>query len=92
MSKPWIAHDDEGALDMDNLSTQRWLDGHVPGAEAASNWLHSEAVTLFQRGDDKNAALLRDVAVRMLKEVTEKLEVNIKRHEREHPYREPGET
>lgn len=89
MSKPWRATDvEDGTLyDLDNLSTQRWLEGHVPGAETAAGWLRQQAVKLFEAGDDEQAVFLRDMANKMLVDLIPKLRIAAATHDKEFSYR-----
>lgn len=51
--------DDGTRWSLDNLATQKWLDGHAPGAERAVGWLVDEATRLFKDGDDQAATAPR---------------------------------
>lgn len=89
----WTAVDNEGAtLDLDNLATQKWLDGQCVGCDAVMAWLRMEAVKLFEAGDDAKAKELRDLAARLPREVKTELAQAAARHSKDHPYRSPYGT
>lgn len=83
MSRDTILKDDEGTqYSYDNLKTQGWLEGHVPGIELASNFLMEKAQTLFAGSDAdvEKAKLLRALS-REVKALTKDAEERAKRHE-----------
>jgi len=70
----------------DNLASQKWLDGHVPGAEQAVGWLLGEAIEMFRRGEVDDAVELRKLAERMRKAVIPPLKSAAEKHSTDHPY------
>jgi hypothetical protein len=77
---------DGSRYSMDNLATQKWLNGHIPGAEQAIGWLKEEAVSLFRQGDTIKAIYLQGLAKRLADEVLPGLIKNREIHERDYPY------
>jgi len=86
MSRDTILKDKDGnRYSYDNLSTQKWLDGHRPGALAVVAWLREKAVDLFRQGKDDAAVQLRKLAEDATKEVIPKLEAQASEHLVEFP-------
>lgn len=70
----------------DNLATQKWLNGHAPGAERAVRWLAELAVERFQQGKDEEAKLLRETAAKMQNILVPQLKREAQNHEKEYPF------
>ena len=86
MSSDTILRDPEGReYSLDNLSTQRWLDGHEPGLDLAAGWLREKAVGLFRQGRDEEATRLRKMADEMQAEISASLRARCADHQREYP-------
>jgi hypothetical protein len=78
---------DGGKWSLENLSTQRWLEGHAPGAEAVIAWMHEEAVRLFRERKDEQAKMVRDLAGKASAAMVGDLRIRAQRHAEEHPFR-----
>ncbi len=86
MSHDFEFSDEDGQLwSFDNLSTQRYLEGHAPGVEAAAVYLQKKAVDLFMKGKDEEARMLRELAKEIVKEVVPELRRHAEQHEKEFP-------
>ena len=89
MSRDAILVDEETGekFSFETLSTQKWLDGHVQGAERAVKWLAELATERFQHAKDEEAKLLRDVAVKMQNTLVPLLKKEAREHAEEYPFR-----
>lgn len=86
MSRDTVLVADTGAkYSYDNLCTQKWLEGHAPGAERAVEWLSDLARERFDQGKDDEARLLRDTAIRMQRVLVPKLDREAREHEDKYP-------
>lgn len=86
MSSDTILRDPEGReYSLDNLSTQRWLDGHEPGLDLAASWLRERAVEYFRQGKDEEATRQRKMADEMQEEISTSLRLRCAVHQREYP-------
>lgn len=82
----WTAKASDGiTYDLEHLSTQKWLDGHVSGLDAAVGWLNNEAVRKFQARDTKDALALQVLADRMLNEMRPVLLKAADAHHKDYP-------
>lgn len=90
MSRDTILKDEEGNLySFDNLSTQRWLEGHLPGVELAVGLIRDRALKAFAAKKDTEAIALRNLADEILAELTPKVKLRAAEHEKNHPYELP---
>lgn len=90
MSKDVELKDTDGnAWSLENLSTQRWLEGQAPGAEAVIAWLNERAVTLFREGQDEAAVFLRDLVPEARREVLSRLKLAAEKHAQDFPIHPP---
>lgn len=62
MSRPWIATDDEGQINVDDLLTANGLDGQVIGITDVASSLRKRAGELFASKKDDLARYTRDLA------------------------------
>jgi hypothetical protein len=93
MSRDTILKAPDGTrYSFDNLASQKWLDGHVPGAECVAGWLSELGVTAWRNGDDKRALLLRELAAKVRSEIVPELQRAAAAHEKDHPYEIPRRT
>jgi hypothetical protein len=77
---------------MDNLCSQKWLDGHVSGAKQVAHWLvHERATQLFRDGKDDEARIVRDLAKLVLANIVPELERAAQQHKLDHPSELPPE-
>lgn len=87
MSSDWIATDQDGEkIDLENLATQKWLEGQYVGVQVAVDRLSSVAAEHFRRGDDKLAHAMRDAAT-SLKSLIGELKKNADVHAKVHPFK-----
>jgi DNA-binding GntR family transcriptional regulator len=87
MSRDTILKASDGTrYSLDNLATQKWLDGHAPGAERVAGWLTGQAIEAFRAGRDDEASLLRRLAARIQEELIPQLRQKAKDHEIAHPF------
>ncbi len=86
MSRDITLTDPDGVrYSYERISTQNWLNGHVPGMEAAAGWLRERAVVLFRNGNDTAAVNLRKLADDMERELKPDMQKRIDDHYRDHP-------
>ncbi len=71
---------------LDNLCSQKWLEGQVTGAEAVAAWLLNESVERFRQRKDDEAHELRNLADRINKELVPKLTKAASDHETKYPH------
>lgn len=71
---------------LDNLATQKWLDGHVPGAEQVEGWLRHEAGERFKNGRDDEASMLRRLADHVRDKIAPEMRRKAENFELEHPF------
>lgn len=71
---------------LDNLATQKWLDGYAPGATQVIGWIRQRAAELFENGKDAEAVAMRSLAERVTKELLPQIRQRALDHERDHPY------
>lgn len=69
----------------DNIATLQWLRGHVPGVEAAANWIKERAVKLFQEGKYAEAQRLREMAIELTMALVPDMEKRAKQQEHDYP-------
>jgi hypothetical protein len=87
MSRDTILKAPDGTrYSLDTLATQKWLDGHAPGAERVAGWLRGQALEAFKVGKDDHALLLRGLAERVEKEIVNKLKTAAADHALKYPY------
>lgn len=84
-----LTGDDGSHWSLENLCTQKWLEGHSEGAKTVTAWLIDRAVQAFRVGKDEDARFLRALADLVMKEVVPNLQERAKEHAREHPERLP---
>lgn len=87
MSREWIATDDEGTFSADNLATQKWLEGHEPGAKQVVIYLRKRASALFDQDKTQAAIDLRALAKEIEADVIERMRADASAHLREYPWR-----
>lgn len=88
MGRDWIATDDEGEINVDYLSSQKWLEGHLTGAQAVVAYLRKESARIFAQGDDDaKAVFLRDVCGDIVRVVYGELGQAAVTHALTHPFR-----
>lgn len=86
MSRDTILTDGDGKkYSFDNLGTQHWLEGHVPGMDRAVAYLKAKAVDLFREGKDAEAVELRQLADQLKAEIGPELHRAIAEHRRDYP-------
>ena len=71
---------------LDNLATQKWLDGHVPGAEVIAGYLRGQAAEKFTAGRDGEAMLLRQLADHIRDKIIPAMEERAETNKLDHPY------
>jgi hypothetical protein len=70
----------------DNLASQKWLEGHIPGAEQVEGWLRTEAADRFTAGRDEEAILLRRLADRIRDKIVPEMRRRAEAHTIDHPF------
>lgn len=66
MSKEWIVTAESGVkLNLTNLSTQKWLDGHYAGLDTCVEWLNEKATALFAQRRIDAAIAMQELADQM---------------------------
>lgn len=90
MSKELHMRGNDGNLySFENIKTQGWLDGHIPGVEAAQAWLMGKAIEAFRLGNDEEATALRDAARQMPFDLLPPLKAKAQKHKEEYPEEVP---
>ena len=88
MSRETILTDDEGnKYSLDNLATQKWLDGHYSGLDDCCAWLDQKATALFSQRKRQQATEMQELADEMKKELRPKMVKRATEHEAEYPWR-----
>lgn len=77
--------EDATVWSLDNLATQKWLEGHAPGAEYAAAYLTDRASKVFLDGDTKKAEIYRDMAKEILAKLLPELRAKAKKHAEDYP-------
>lgn len=77
--------EDDTVWSLDNLSTLKWLEGHVPGVEYAAGYLTERASKVFLDGDTKKAEIYRDMANEILAKLVPELRAKAKKHAVDYP-------
>jgi hypothetical protein len=86
MSHDVILTDDDGVRwSRDNLSTNAWLRGHFPGAEAFHQKLLERARRLFDDGKYDEAKTLRELSIAVLRELQPELDRAVAQHKQNYP-------
>jgi len=77
--------EDDTVWSLENLSTLKWLEGHVSGAERAMAYLLEKSSKVFLDGDTKKAEILRDIAGEIKTKVVPELKSKILHHQEYYP-------
>jgi len=86
MSRDTIVKDDQGKqYSLDNLSTQRWLEGQEHGVEIAAKFIKDKSLEAFGRSQDKEALMLRGLADEIVKKLIPELKSKSKQHKERFP-------
>lgn len=87
MSRETIVTDEEGnTYSFDNLSTQKWLDGHWSGLDQCVQWLDQQAMVLFGERKRERAVYLQTLADEMEEDLRPRMIQRAKEHAEEFPY------
>jgi len=82
----WTAKASDGkSYDLEALSTQKWLDGHVSGLDVAVGWLNDKATEKFKARLTEQALALQELADNMLEELRPVLLKAADVHHRNYP-------
>lgn len=88
MSSDTILTDpDGGKWSLDNLSTQKWLEGRVACVQDIVTALNSLAGEAFGRQQDERAKWLRQIANEIEEKHLPELQRSVERHKRDYPSR-----
>lgn len=87
MSRDTLLTDEEGnEYSLDNLATQKWLEGHFSGLDECCNWLEIRANDLFkQRAHDK-ALYLQGLSDQLKQKLRPEMVKRATEHEKDHPW------
>lgn len=85
MSDDVMKDRDGNSYSYDNIRTQGWLDGHLPGLNLAVGWLKRQAIKLFEQGKDEEAIGMRKLADQMLADIAPDLQSRCNDHQKNHP-------
>lgn len=78
--------DEEGTTySLDNLATQKWLEGHYSGLDQCRNWLEQKATALFSQRKRDKATELQDLADELKRELRPLMVKRAEEHEKEFP-------
>ncbi len=87
MSRDTIVTDaDRVRYSFDNLSTQKWLEGHSAGLDACVEWLNQEALKLFGQRKTNEALAMQKLADLMRDSLRPAMVERAKEHAKEYPY------
>lgn len=86
MSRDYILTAEDGTrYSLDNLSTQKWLDGHYSGLDQCCEWLNDRANSLFASRETDAAIALQRLSDDMRQELRPKMIKRADEHRREYP-------
>lgn len=93
MSRDTLLKDDDGHVySLDNLGTQKWLDGHYSGLDQCCEYLEQKATQLFAQRQRNKAVELQNLADELKKELRPAMVKRAKEHEREFPPEVKGKS
>ncbi|HTG95765.1 MAG TPA: hypothetical protein VL866_24405 [Pyrinomonadaceae bacterium] len=93
MSRETLLKDDDGEVySLDNLATQKWLDGHYSGLDDCCAYLEKKATQLFSQRQRDKAVELQNLADELKKELRPAMVKRAKEHEVEFPSKVKGTT
>ena len=93
MSRETLLKDGEGhTWSLDNLSTQKWLDGHYSGLDDCCAYLEKKATQLFAQRQRDEAVKLQNLADELKKELRPAMVKRAKDHKHEFPSKVKGTT
>jgi hypothetical protein len=86
MSRDTVLKDAEGNVySLDNLSTQKWLEGHYSGLDQCCQWLELRANELFSQRAHEKALYLQGLADQLKQKLRPEMVKRAKEHEKEFP-------
>jgi hypothetical protein len=77
--------DDKHVYSLDNLSTQKWLNGHYSGLDQCCEYLERKATQLFAQRQRDKAIELQNLADELKRELRPLMIARAEEHEREFP-------
>lgn len=87
MSRDTILKDaDGGTYSLDNLATQKWLEGHYSGLDECCGWLEEKATMLFRARKREQAIEMQSLADELRRDLRPLMIRRAEEHEREFPY------
>lgn len=93
MSRETFLKDEDGEVySLDNLATQKWLDGHYSGLDQCCVYLERKATELFAQRQRDKAVELQNLADELKKELRPQMVRRAEEHEREFPSKVKGGT
>jgi hypothetical protein len=93
MSREILLKDNEGhTWSLDNLSTQKWLDGHYSGLDQCCAYLEQKATKLFTERQRDKAIELQNLSDELKRELRQQMVKRAKEHEREFPSEVKGDN
>ena len=93
MSRETLVKDDEGNIwSLDNLSTQKWLNGHYSGLDQCFEWIERKAADLFAKRQRDKAIELQNLADELKRELRPLMVKRAEEHERDFPSEVKGTT
>ncbi len=86
MSQDTLLKDTHGNVySMDNLATQKWLEGHYSGLDQCCEWLEQRATVLFNERRLDQAVTLQKLADEMKSDLEPQMIARAQEHEKEYP-------
>lgn len=86
MSRETFAKTDDGVIySIDNLSTQKWLEGQPVGLDACVNWINEKAAQLFIQRQTSESLAMQSLADELKETLRPALEERAKTHKVEFP-------
>ena len=86
MSRDTLLKDEQGNVySMDNLATQKWLDGHYSGLDQCCLWLENKAAMLFAQRKREQAIELQNLADELKRELKPEMVKRAQEHRVEFP-------
>lgn len=93
MSRETLLRDDDGSVySLDNLATQKWLEGHYAGLDECKGWLEEKAIKLFQERRREEANAMQALADEMNSDLRLTMIKRAEEHERKFPSQIQAET
>jgi len=86
MSSDTVLKDSHGNVySLDNLATQKWLEGHYSGLDECCGWLEEKATLLFRMRKREQAVEMQSLADDLRRDLRPQMIKRAEEHEAEFP-------